>query len=205
VAREPNERIRADFWKSSAVNRLPYWRGELVALDFARLLERAGTTLEAVLREIAAHPDSRTATERFAVAAARHLPAALPNLEAYVERGHPIPADVGALGACFEGRRLARAPFALGFDGPASFAARKVIGLVPGSAAEHAGLGEGMGIVAGSVRYGEADSEVKLTVRQEGSAREIAFMPRGAPIPVMQYTVRDDARRDAACLAWMKP
>ena len=53
--REPNERIRSDFWKSPDVNRLPYNRGQIVALVIDAQLRAAGgaLTLDDFVRRLA--------------------------------------------------------------------------------------------------------------------------------------------------------
>lgn len=205
VARARNERVRDEFWKDDAVQRLPYLRGELVALAFARLLERAGTSLEAVLRGLAGTPSGpRLAAERFAEAAARHVPATRALLDAYVERGEPVPLEVGTLGPCFEGGARSLAPFELGFDRSRTFAERKVLGVVPGSAAERAGLREGMEIERLSVAFGNVEREALVQVREAGGGlRDIRYLPRGQPIPVMQYRPIEAAAARPDCALWL--
>lgn len=207
VAEARNERIRDEFWKDEAVQRLPYLRGELVALAFARLLERAGTSLEKVLRDIAAAPaDGRHAPERFAAAAARHVPATRALLDAYIERAEGIPLEVGSLGPCFEGGARGRVPFELGFDRTKTFAQRRVHGVVEDSAAHRAGLRDGMAIERISVAFGNVEREALVQVREpEGGSREIRYRPRGQPIVVLQYAPRDDAAARPDCARWLAP
>lgn len=208
VARARNERIRERFWKDDDVQRLPYLRGELVAVAFARLLERAGTSLEAVLRGLARSPGTGdgTAVERFTRAAARHVPATRALIEAYVERGEAIPLEVGSLGPCLEGAARSRVPFELGFERTRSFAERRLHGVLPGSAAHRAGVRDGMAIEGLSVAFGNVGREVVLQVREEGGAqREIRYLPRGEPVVVMQYAPPEGVEANAACARWLSP
>jgi hypothetical protein len=96
------------------------------------------------------------------------------------------------------------ARWALGFDGERSFRERRVTGLVPGSAAQRAGLREGDLLRAYAVFGGDADRDAELTVERDGAQVEIRYRPVAAePVPGVRYRPADNADDDPACRAWL--
>jgi hypothetical protein len=125
------------------------------------------------------------------------------DLEAHIGQGRAVAIGADFLGPCFEGEWVERPRFELGFD-RASFRERRVVGLVPGSAAERAGLREGAALEGWSVSLGRADLDVVLRVRGEDKAvRDLAYRPAAAePMRLPQFRVKHLARADTACRIW---
>lgn len=215
-AREaPNERVLKEFWTDAAVGRIPYMRGELLALLWDGRLSRRGASLDAVLRGLlldasrlpkeTAKRAADLAVNRLRAALATHLGAAVvdADIEAHIERGRPIQAGEDFLGPCFSGSMVDRARFEMGFD-VASFRAKKVAGLVAGSQAERAGLREGMELAGWSVNFGDAAREAMIQVMEAGKVRSIRFTPAGERIPVREFRVRPGALQDEGCRNWIQ-
>jgi predicted metalloprotease with PDZ domain len=211
----PNERVLKEFWTDATVERIPYLRGELLALLWAGRLSREGASLLAVLRSLrldaarlpkeSARRAEDLAVNRLRAALATHLGAAVvdADIAEHIERGRPFPVGEDFLGPCFSGSIVERARFELGFD-LASFQTKKVAGLVPGSQAERAGLREGMELAGWSVQFGDVEREAVIRVSEAGTVRSIGFVPAGERIAVRQFRARPEAMRDAACRRWIE-
>ena len=208
-----NEQVAARFWIDGPAQKVPYARGEVVALLWSRRLAERGGSLEAVLRslrlpaanlprETDARPED-LAVNRLRTALARELgPVADRDIARHVEAGEPVDADADFLGPCFTGERVPRARFELGFDA-ASLKTRVLSGLVAGSAAERAGLRNGMDLRGWSIEA-DASRETEIRVLEEGKLRSIRYLPASAGrVPVPQYRVKPQAASEPACRAWL--
>lgn len=92
-------------------------------------------------------------------------------------------------------------PFQLGFARSSLNDARVVRDVVPGSAAEQAGLRDGDVIVdAGDINEVRKDSAkaLDLTVRRGETVAKLSFLPRGAAVQGYRWA-RDPATPDSAC------
>jgi len=182
-------RIEEAFWTDRDVQSLPYVRGDVLAAkvdyairtaskgqrsldDLMRALvrrareERREFTVEDLVAEIACLSDARTAAEVRAVA----LDGA--DLELPVDTFGPdywlLPATVPQ--------------FELGFDLERTRTAKAITGLVPGSAAERAGLREGDSLRGVSMTPGQAHAPVVISVADSsGTVREVHYLPQGKP------------------------
>lgn len=112
-------------------------------------------------------------------------------LRATVIDGAPLAIDPGLLAPCLTGKPVTTWAYALGFDGPASRAANKIIGLQPGSAAARAGVREGESLGGYSITQGNVDLPVELQLGP--TRRKLSYLPRGTQVVIPQFTVRDAA------------
>jgi predicted metalloprotease with PDZ domain len=196
VREAPNERIHADFWKHDGVKRLPYARGDVVAMmvdhgirqasggtknldDLMRQLvgdARAGggrLTVEDLLERI----ETWTGAEMAARVRRTIVDGALPEIE---------PATFAP---CLELVESEIVPFELGLDFAASRAAGKIVGVVPGSPAARAGLQDGQQVGGWSVAFGDVSRPVTLTIVENGARRDVVYEPKGAPIMAPQFRI----------------
>jgi predicted metalloprotease with PDZ domain len=210
----PNRVLARDFWKDVYdAQRMAYMRGELLALYWNREMASRGASLQAALRSLLLPKEAAMEGKPEDLAASRLLAALRPALgpaldrdvEHLVDEGRTIPIGSDFLGPCFDAKRVTRPRFELGFDFQASRAARAVRGLTAGSAAENAGLREGMKIAGLSIAFGATDKEVVLHVVEGGREREIRYLPRAAQgIEVLDFSPRAGAKADEACRAWIE-
>lgn len=211
-----NQRVLMEFWSNrTSMGNLPYLRGELLALRWANRLSASGKSLERHLQALAKNADEAPGrgTDDPEFFAATRLSSALradlgdavdTDIEKYIERGETFPIDEQFLGPCFDAKFQDRAFFELGFDSRSSFANRVISGVIQGSAAERAGLRDGMTMKGWSGRNGDATYEVNVTVIEKEVPREIKFFPASAKtIRLPVFTVKPDAAASAACTAWM--
>ena len=209
-----NARVAKEFWTHREVGQIPYLRGELLAWRWDGALRRKDTTLDGVLKSLVLPRDKLPASDSadprdYATARLQSAMKALLGAEverdmaAYVERGDTLPVGAAFLGPCFTRTLESKVPFELGFDS-AGIALRRVQGVVAGSAAERAGLRDGMELVGWSIHFGDTAKEVVAQVRDDnGQVRDYTYRPVTAqPIEVPVFTVKPGAAEDAACRAW---
>ncbi|MBI4349650.1 MAG: hypothetical protein HY553_22635 [Elusimicrobia bacterium] len=211
---EPNERIAKDFWNDYDVQRLPYRRGDVLALKWnAEIKRRSGgaRSLDDAMRELfraavgrGVQASSKTITELFAPLA----PSVELDLERVVERGGLVDVPADALGPCASLSHDAPVAFELGFDWKRSEPDKIVRGVVEGSAAWRAGLREGQELGSIDIVHGNATREVGLTVFEGEAKRPIRYLPArplgGPPTPRFALDADRVAQDRAACLAWLQ-
>jgi predicted metalloprotease with PDZ domain len=209
----PNARVVSDFWNDHALHDLSYQRGDLLAHAWNAAIREATSghaSLDDVMRDaLAAALDrgERVTAASLDALARKYLPAGIAADHArYVEQGETIPPRPGALGPCVTLAAVEMPVFELGFD-RAAVGAKVIHGVVPGSAAERAGVREGQALHGVSIWYGDTSKEVRLVVVDAGGKRTITYRPLGKPQRIPQYRLDEPAMaRDAArCLAWFSP
>jgi predicted metalloprotease with PDZ domain len=201
----PNSAVPARFWQDTRIRTLPYDRGFLyfVSVDEAlRRVSRGRRSLDDLVVEL------RTEQERGAVlrpadwerVLRRELGArGVAGFHAMLAGASPLPGS-GAFGPCF--RRIARPlrRYEIGFA-PAVLteSPRVVRDLLPGSAAERAGLRNGDVItrpVGQDDLQGRQDGILTLQVERGGQPLTIAYLPRGETVSAWQWQrVPSTARR----------
>jgi predicted metalloprotease with PDZ domain len=114
--------------------------------------------------------------DRFVAALARTLgdPTARREVRAMLAGG-PIELPPDALGGCVDSRIDPLAVWDPGFDFEASFAARRVQRVRPGSAAERAGLRDGQTLVGANVYRGDVTKPIMLRVRADSTEQRISY------------------------------
>jgi predicted metalloprotease with PDZ domain len=194
-----NEKIRDGFWKDRDIGKLPYLRGNLVAVlldheirarskgarsvdDFVRQVVAAGRkgaklSTDSLLARITAWTDEAFASR----------------IRGIVVDGAPIVLEPSTFEPCLALRSENLGAYDLGFDFEASHAAKEVRGVRPGSAAARAGLSDGMRITKFSIAFGNADVPVEVGVREGDAERTIRWLPQGDPLPVQRVDVREKA------------
>jgi predicted metalloprotease with PDZ domain len=209
-----NAALARDFWKNGIAERMPYVRGELLALRWDKALLARGETLQQVLRSLllpdeAVEDDARNRPDRLA---ARRLVSALrsrlgPSLDRdiaeFVDEGRTIAFTDDFLGPCFSGKKVSAPAFELGFD-VSTLQSHVLAGVVPGSAAERAGLRDGMRLAEFSIQYDTVDGNVEVRVVDGDQLRTIRYVPRGdRKIELHEYAPLPGAAQDPACRAWI--
>jgi predicted metalloprotease with PDZ domain len=206
----PNERIREAFWSDPNIHRLPYTRGELVALRLDHEIRRAthgSRSLDDFLRELLelsrAAPaasgtegpeEPRTAprtlwtTETLLERAALWTtPALAEELRATIVDGEDLtlPANTWSQWLALEMRPSAK--YALGFDRDATFSTGTVSGVLESSAPWEAGLRNGQRAVSFTATGQDPNTPVSLTIRDEQGEREVRWLPQGDALEVPAF------------------
>jgi predicted metalloprotease with PDZ domain len=179
-----NEDIRTGFWKDPETNEMPYRRGDLVAarLDCAIRARSGGRqSLDDFLREAVELGRRRQEldVETLLARIERWTDARLAReLRAVVVEGATLelPSDTFAPCLAIEPESVPR--YELGFDLEATSKTGVITGLVPGSAAERAGLAEGQKLSA-FADMRRARQPVHVTVIVDGARKDISYLPQG--------------------------
>ncbi|WP_306392548.1 hypothetical protein [Telluria beijingensis] len=194
----PNADIPARFWADTRIRVLPYDRG---ALYFAQLndeIQRASRgkrSLDDLLlafldRRRQGKPMTRDAWVSAVVGElgdkGRH------QFEAMM-RGEPLALRSEAFGPCFRSTEVALRRYELGFTPDVLVGPRRIVrGLVPGSAADKAGIRDGDDIVKPVPQDRiQADQHATLTLRiaRGGKEMDITYLPRGETVPTPQWVM----------------
>ncbi len=190
-----NERIATQFWQNDAVQRLPYLRGFMLALNWnaAIVAESNGRhSLDDVMRDLLASAEGGK-RELSALIVAEHLHRYLNNdvgneIAGFVERGeHVTPHATAVPGSALIETELP--VFDLGFDLPAFQNTKEISGVSDGSAAHRAGLRNGQKIVGGfSIALGDTEKEVAFRVTDGTTEIDLKYLPVArTPITIPQF------------------
>ncbi len=195
----PATRIEAAFWTNADVQSLPYQRGDVVALFVDHAIARASggrSSLDDLMRELVRR--AQKGESDFSVDELLGLIAGFAGLEtAEAVRGAVVdgaslqlPGDLGA--PEFELESVEVQGFELGFDFERTRTKYVVCGVVGGSAAEAAGLRDGMQVRSLSFYSGRADVPVEIKVFDGGGERMITFLPQGRPVDGYRLDLRNE-------------
>lgn len=196
VRNAPASKIQDEFWTSQDVQKLPYQRGDQIALaldekirsasqgrrsldDFMlALLEksRAGEpySTEFVLKLIESQTDAEFAA----------------SIRGAVVDGADVPLPATLTVPAAKLTKGTSRSFDAGFDIDATRKTKVLTGVRPGTAAHQAGLREGQKMKGLSISSGTPDAPpfAKVTIDEGGASKVIAYDPLTAPMAVPQYT-----------------
>lgn len=187
----PASEIAAKFWSDTRVRKLPYDRGSfyLTSID-AEVRAKSGgkrklDDLTFAMLDRQKRGLSYDTNAWLELVTAELGPQAKLEFEAMMAGKLVVP-PTGAFGPCFKRETVPYRIFELGFDS-ASLTAnpRRVKGLVPGSAAEKAGVRDGDEITTAVVLdaiQGDADAELTIHLKRAGQPLEITYLPRGKSV-----------------------
>lgn len=161
-----NQEIQKEFWTDPDISRLPYRRGDLLALAIdEQIRSRTGgrRTLDHAFRDLirgwpqgTGSPDRAQLLKSLAVDAGEEF---IDSLIRVIENGEDpaLPRSLSEFSADLSSG--ASRSFDAGFDVKASSEAKKLIGVKPGSGAAEAGLKEGMPFRRSSIGQGEGPNQ----------------------------------------------
>ena len=188
-----NQRIFDDYWHDPDVQKLPYYRGDVIAMVLdARIRERSGEeqSLDDLMRELVAEARAgqRISTELLLSKFSAYADAETAEAIRAVVDGATaeIPGDLFA--PCLTADAEDVYAFDVGFDLQASTDARMIMGLRTDTAAFAAGLREGMLLTGWSVHGGDTAQPVVLQVEDNGVEREIQYLPRGPVSSILRFS-----------------
>ncbi|WP_044563134.1 hypothetical protein [Azospirillum sp. B4] len=198
----PNSVIPERFWADTRVRVLPYDRG---ALYFAlvdgevRKASHGRRSLDDLVLAMLArrrHGQPMDHDAWVAVVSKELGERGKAELEAMLNGALVLPDD-DTFGPCFTRTTAPLRRYQLGFDPEVLIEPKRVIhGLIPGSAAEKAGLRDGDEIVKPVPQDGiQADQQATLTlqIRRDGQIFPVTYLPRGETVEAYQWVRRPTA------------
>lgn len=200
VRTEPAERIRKDFWTDPNVQKLPYERGDVVALmidgeirrrthgarsldDWMRDLAARGrrgakVSNESLVADIAALTDTNFAESIRRIVVDGALPSVAPDV----------------LAPCFDLEVVDVPSWDPGFDLEATRKDRRLRGVREGSKAWEAGARNDMKLVGWSITGGDIHVPIECTVQDGAEKRKLSWMPHGPGLATPQIRASSSSR-----------
>jgi predicted metalloprotease with PDZ domain len=204
------------FWTDNDVQKLPYDRGHLLAVELDHRLRRrtegrAGMDdvmqeMRAAARRLRDAPTPAYAPDLFpAILLQRYDLDVLGALAIHLDGGEPVVLQPDLYGACATVRTVEQPSFTRGFDPAATSRAGNVVaGVDPAGPAYAAGLRDGMRLIRReSGAIGDASVELAYRVDDGGTERVIRYLPAGADTVTFQRVVLWPAASSPACVALM--
>jgi len=192
VRTAPNTRISSDFWTDKGVHRLPYERGQLLALKWDEDIRRktgGKADLDDVVLRMRDHyrqfPPGQGPDVVTNLVSAAWVVAQIdlrPDIARYVDRGEAIVFPEIMFDGCLDARVNVSPGFDSGFDHAASGPAKVVKGVKRRGPAWNSGLRDGMRLDGIDLKAGDMTREVVLTVRPangRGRPRTLRYWPYG--------------------------
>jgi len=202
-----NADLSERYGKDGSLDKLPYWRGAVLALwldSQIRHASRSRKSLDSLMLDLVHQATARQrvlhknvelplTTKRILQSAGKYLSAnSRRRLRQYVELGETIPAPESALGPCVHLQNDMIPKFDLGMDENTLRTKNLVAGVRPDSEAFKAGLRDGQQIIGTSIYWNDPSKPVKLTVRTAEGNRTFEYYPRSMSA-VPQYHLDTDA------------
>lgn len=194
----PASRINDEFWKNQDVQKLPYQRGDQVALavdEKIREVSKGTRSVDDLMKSLlektrSGEPYSSDLVLKLIESETDVAFAAL--IRSVVVDGSEIPLPTSITAPSARLTKGKSRSFDAGFDIDASRKSKILTGVRPGTAAHDAGLRDGQSLKGLSISSGtpEAPPFAKVTIESEGASREITYDPLTPPIEVPRYTVK---------------
>ncbi|MCD7099238.1 peptidase M61 [Stenotrophomonas sp. MMGLT7] len=192
----PNREVPARFWEDTRVRTLPYDRGFLYFAtvdDAVRKASHGRRSLDDLMLQMHARQRRGVAIDNADWEELLRRELGQPGVDAFhamLQGATPLPAS-DAFGPCFRRISVPLRRYQLGFEPKVLTEPRRIVhGLIPGSAAEAAGLRDGDEImvpVGQDAIQGRQDGVLVLQVRRDGQDLRIAYRPRGETVDAWQW------------------
>ncbi len=192
----PNDQIPARFWADTRVRTLPYDRGSMYLATVDRQMRRASNGRKSLddlmLAMLALQKQGRkVSVDDWRALLRRELgEEAARGVDRALAGEIPLP-ESDAFGPCFRRTTRDLRRYDLGFAPDSLVSSPRIIkGLVPGSAADKAGLREGNEIlrpVGQDGLQGEQTGVLTLSIRRNGADQTISYVPRGETVAAWQW------------------
>jgi M61 glycyl aminopeptidase len=192
----PNSEIPARFWADTRVRVLPYDRGSMyfaVVDEQVRAVSGGKRSLDDLLLAMLKHREQGRLdqSEWLDLLTEQLGQKGREEFEAMLSGAIQLPGP-GAFGPCFTRTTKMLRRYQLGFDPKVLVEPKRIIrGLIPGSAAELAGIRNGDEItqpVSQDRIQGEQDGVLTLRLLRDGKPLEISYLPRGETVEAYQWT-----------------
>jgi predicted metalloprotease with PDZ domain len=207
MIRTPNSEVAANFWRDTRIRVLPYDRGSMyfAVLDGQlRAASHGKKTLDTLLLAMLAREHRAMPVDLNAWRALlqQHLgDAGVAQLDAMLNGAIMLPEPQG-FGPCFTRTTRPMRRYLLGFEPSVLVEPKRIVrDLVPGSAADKAGVRNGDTItkpVPQDVIQGQQDAMLTLELLRDGKPLTITYLPRAETVDAYQWQ-RTGQMPDSAC------
>lgn len=208
-----NARVLRDFWHGSEVKRLPYQRGNLLALEWnAQIREASGgrrsfDDVMYALESRAARMHEPLTAERFDAVLTQYTGrSALEAIARHIDRGEPVVPRAAWLGQGVVLEQVTFPVFELGVDRGAILENR-IAGVVPDSAAYRAGLRDGQKVLRRmGFNLSQPEQTIEFTVADGAERKTIRYQPKaekGNVVPQFRLPAGLSAEGKAAIMRWL--
>ncbi|WP_241126909.1 M61 family metallopeptidase [Novosphingobium terrae] len=196
MAEAPNSEVPKRFWADTRIRTLPYDRGMLYFAtidDAVRKRSQGKRSLDDLMLALLAKEKAGAAlgnADWEALLQSELGNGAVDDFRAFLGGREPVPAS-DAFGPCFERTTRPMRRYELGFDSAVLAQTQRIVrGLIPGSAADRAGLRNGDEIVLPVPQdgiQGNQEEWLKLSIRREGRVFPLTYLPRGETVQAYQW------------------
>lgn len=196
MAEVPNSEVPRRFWEDTRIRTLPYDRG---ALYFAEVDDRIKTRsrgerslddLLLAMTRLQRTGEALSNSDWEALLKSELGDEGVRDFRAMLDGRPPLP-DSDAFGRCFRRTQRMLRRYELGFDPKVLVEPQRIVrGLIPGSAAERAGLRNGDEIVRPVPQdriQGDQSALLHLHIRRDGIEIPVSYLPRGEHVAAWQW------------------
>ncbi len=180
-----NKTVAAQFHRDREIQRLPYWRGLLLAARWDNEIRRASggkRTLRDPLQQIMLEAQGRKnvpltrrliedALMKFGVESASN------DVDRYIESGQLIALDSNSFDSCLKVEATSYVEFQMGFDYDEAAKQHVIAGVVEETAAYTAGLRNGQTVVTLAQRPRSTETAISMKVLDGNEEKVIVFWP----------------------------
>jgi predicted metalloprotease with PDZ domain len=208
MAEVPNSEVAARFWEDTRIRTLPYDRGALYFADLDHRIRRTSDGRRSLDDLMLAMIERQRQGRALANADWEELlkrelgEAGVEHFRAFLAGTVPLPAS-DAFGPCFRRTTRPLRRYELGFEPRVLVQPRRIVrGLIPGSAAERAGLRNGdeiMQPVGQDSLQGDQAGLLTLQIRRGQETFPLTYLPRGETVDAHQWE-RVEGVPDSACM-----
>jgi len=209
-----NQEILERTHKDQIVERIPYLRGDLVALRWDAAIKRVtgGTfSLDNLMKDLlnaAINSGTLVSSQSIDSLIRPYLrDGVVDDIQSFIDSGKTVVLSDSDLGPCVSLDTVEISPFDLGFcySKPKEGDPWMISGVDPEGPAFAAGLRDGQTLEGRSIHWNQTEKPVVLQVRNKnGELKEIKYYPKGKPFPVPQFRLDlNEYKTDSsACLKW---
>ena len=188
--------MAAGFWRDTRIRTLPYDLGFLYFVTVDEAVRKASGNLRSLddltqeMRSLQDRNEKLTLADWEAALKNELGDEAVTALHAFLAGAEQLPSSE-AFGPCFRRTRRNLQRYELGFDPAVLTEPERIVrGLIPGSAAEQAGLRNGDRIlkpVPQDAIQGDQEATLTLEISRDGAKFPLTYRPRGETVPAWQW------------------
>jgi predicted metalloprotease with PDZ domain len=200
-----NEKIQKEFWTNKSISKLPYLRGDLVAVHWNhRLKQERGISLDNLMRDLLVSGEPISNAQWISKLESYGISNAKEELDRFIVNGETIVPDASSLGPCVKFEMKEFSSFEPSFDRDKTYEQKKITGLKKDSLIYRNGLREGQELLDREMSYPPFKPS-KLKIRDSRGTRWIEYRPEGSAkrlMPHFSLDLKAYSKDPKRCLEW---